>query len=94
MAKRLSYEKQIKKIMDEFDFIRVHALMNATGWTWGGDKAAPSIERMKRCALELLEGCKRKRGWTSAIGGFKASCDGAYLSLSFYIEEAHGYEEE
>ena len=93
MAKRLSYEKQIEKIMDEFDFIRVHAAMTAMKWVWH-EKGVPSIKQLKQRAEELLTDCRRKRGWALSTGGFKASCDGRYLSLSFYIEEVHGYEEE
>ena len=93
MAKRLSYEKQIEKVMDEFEFIRVHAAVAAMKWE-KKEKGVPSIKQLKQRAEELLTDCRRKRGWALSTGGFKASCDGRYLSLSFYIEEAHGYEEE
>ena len=91
MAKRLSYKKQIAKILNDFDFKRVHRCMTAMNWTWH-EKSVPSIEQLQECARELLRDCKRKRGHALSTGGFQASCDGSHLSLTFLIEEANGYE--
>lgn len=91
--KSLSYKKQIEKIMDEFDFIRVHRCMKAMNWTWV-DKGVPSIEHLKECARDLLKECKKKRGYAVATGGFIVSCDGRHLTMTFYIEQVYGYEEQ
>ena len=91
--KRISYKKQIDKIMNEFEFRRVHRCMTATNWTWQ-NKGVPTIEQLKECALELLQDCRRKRDCSLATGGFIVSCDGSYLTLTFYIEQAHGFDEQ
>jgi hypothetical protein len=70
----------IKRIMNEFDFDRVHNIMVKTKWTYAElnketDKfvmKTPSIQNLKKTALRLLKECKKKKNRYASTGGFTA----------------------
>lgn len=44
----------INGIIEDFDFDSVHDVMEYMDWEWRGE-GVPSIEKLKECAIELLE---------------------------------------
>ena len=79
-------------VMGRFDFLRVRTAMEALGWTYFGESAAPSVETLKVTARGLLEEAAREKteGVQHQSGGFCASwtCGGA-LFLTFEIANSH-----
>ena len=78
-------QKQIKQIMEEFNFQRVHDAMVALDWTWTG-VGVPSVCQLQDHARYLLNNVKK--GHCNNTGGFKTSCDEeGILSLEFVLAE-------
>lgn len=78
-------QEQVNAIIDEFDFQKVHKVMQCLEWEWF-DTGIPSVEDLKRKARELLENVEPKH--ITATGGFRASMDSENcLELSFVVEE-------
>lgn len=88
-------KKEIKEILEEFDFVKVNKVMEFLNWTWyGGD--VPNIAKLILQASELLEEVyseveKTKEDSFRGTGGFEAR--GFYeknkicLKLSFVLED-------
>ena len=76
-------------ILQNFDFGKVHKVMQALNWTWHGD-GVPSVATIKQRASELLAGCNEV-GQEVHEGGFSARCYLGELghkcwSLEFVLE--------
>lgn len=88
-------EKQIARILGEFNFERVHRAMLAIDWRWyvHADRGfvVPSIERLRACATDLLRMVARES--SVGTGGFEAHCcaEGS-LTLAFTLDSAEGDE--
>lgn len=50
----MNIQEIIDEIIDNFDFDRVHDVMEYMDWGWQGE-GVPSIEKLKESAIELLE---------------------------------------
>lgn len=99
----------VDKIIDLFDFERVHKVMEFVDWKYiepNGSLQVPSIERLKaaarRCLLASYR-CYKKFGdidGTACSGGFHATYlpgnqeSGAELILRFVLQEEDIYEDD
>lgn len=80
----INKEKHIEEILNNFDFEKVHNIMVALDWKWFG-VGVPSVEDLKKQALELLNEICNYDITSSSTGGLKAiKCDD-YLELEFII---------
>lgn len=80
---------QINHILSTFDFARVEMAMKAMDWKWTHapePDAVPDVDRLRKCAVELLEWAASSDGGYISTGGFVAERreDGA-LTLQFEI---------
>ena len=92
----------IENILDEYDFHRVHKVMEALEWHWcSADDGIPSIGELRRQARRLLEDVYRYEDSPYMVmgsGGFEATRTmeigdlNKYLSLKFVVEEGNNYE--
>ena len=97
----MSEEKKIIEVLENFDFGKVHMVMNFLNWKWidtSGAFAIPSYYRMIEMAKDLLYRCKNSKNETVTIstGGFVAHKnkdeDGeSVYSLSFVICESSNF---
>lgn len=93
--------KELKKeVLDNFDFEKVHRVMEFLNWTWSTKKKKekiPSIKKMKKHAERLIEDAikgLKKHGadqYSIATGGFEAYAfygeEGLEVVLRFIVEE-------
>ena len=76
---------QIKEILQNFDFEKVHAYMTLTSWTWGPDNLVPSMGHIVESAKRLMsEALKEKT--SMATGGFHVIYSKGNIELLFAIE--------
>ena len=86
---------EVWKVIEDFDFDKVHKAMVATGWKWtthNPNDEIPSIQRLIRTCLGMLKDAA-DGGTGCSTGGFSVNRfkreDGTdYLDLSFTIESA------
>lgn len=80
MTYREAVEEQIDDIMDEFDFDKVHKIMEFLNWEWwfeGNEKRVPEVCELRKKAREHLRHVARCGG-TTGSGGFTAQCRKGY----------------
>ena len=84
-----NYKQQIKNILEEFDFKRVHDAMVALDWHYTdyheNKSYIPDIQELKNTAQHCLE--KAVKYQLSETGGFLAVHSGGVLNLYFVLEE-------
>lgn len=84
-----NYKKQIKEILEEFDFENVHESMVSLDWKWVTSdlkhKYIPDIQELKNTAQHCLEHAVKYQ--FSETGGFLAVHSGGVLNLYFVLEE-------
>ena len=84
--------KQIKYVLDQFDFERVRSAMVAVNWTYKGNDNnyyIPDVKKIREVALNLLKKVAEDDSYHSiCIGGFLAEKRGDFLKLSFVLEES------
>ena len=95
-------EKQkIKSIMKNFDFERVHKVMELLDWHWAfTSNGVPTVEEIKHEAEGILiNACEEETN--IATGGFRAvyekdgTDDGEpYIGLEFIVEDCEGFAED
>lgn len=90
---------EVWKVIEDFDFEKVHKAMVATGWKWtthnpndSQEVETPSIPRLIKTCLRMLKDAS-DGGTGCSTGGFSVNRfkreDGTdYLDLSFTIESA------
>lgn len=85
---------KIEKVIENFDFVKVHKVMESLNWTWATKKKKnkiPSIKKMKKHVRELYEDCKKDNVECCSSGGFEVSIweeDGKeIISVKFILEE-------
>ena len=92
---------KIQNIMEDFDFKKVHNVLEQLDWKWTSTKpGVPTIDEMKCEAKRLLiDACIEKT--CIATGGFRAvyeECSQGdpdpYIGLEFIIEECEGFVDE
>ena len=91
-------DKQIRRILHRFDFVRVRLAMQDMRWEWVPSKdihhpvrGIPTVKSLVACATDLLEEAAQHKNYIHATGGLYAehTADGV-LRLWFALEEADG----
>lgn len=90
--------EKIEDIIRDFDFKKVHDVMDFLDWKWAMSKeGVPTIEELQAEARRLLVEAVTERTCV-ATGGFRAvyEADGAddedpYIGLEFIVEECEGF---
>lgn len=89
----------VKKVMKDFDFIKVHRIMVLMKHKWAGvdgTEEVPSLYCITKRAEELLRTCASHYGdkdnFTTSCGGFTATLDVGALSLQYVPEEKTSYD--
>ena len=84
----------VTQVMEQFDFERVHNIMQYLNWKWAignGEMAVPNSYRIMKCADRLLRGVAQHYGddefHSRGTGGFVASLDSECLTLQFILTE-------
>jgi len=96
--KQIPLDKQIKNIMENFNFKEIHKTMKLLNWVWyysKNIKKVPSIKRIKKIAKRLLGHLsENKKIMYTSTGGFTASIEKRegikILTLTFVLEEMSG----
>ena len=85
---RKTKEQQIKEIVDNFDWAKVHKVMEALNWTWRDSEDIPTIGELVTNASQLMSDVWDKQGKAFSIssGGFVATFDDGCLGLTFEVE--------
>ena len=82
--------KDIKEIVESFDYATVQKTMEFLDWTWCDSEygvEVPTVGRLVTSSMDLME--KAIKGNTTyACGGFVASYIDGVLELSFSLESA------
>ena len=80
MTYQEAVEEQIDDIMDEFEFDKVHKVMEFLDWKWwfdGETERVPEVYELRKKAREYLR-YVAKNGGTTGSGGFTAQCRKGY----------------
>lgn len=89
--KKISKQDLIDEILDQFNFERVHKVMEALNWWWYGEEnGVPNIAALRKKARELLKDCadSPRKNYYCSIGGFAAEKqEGDTLILEFIIAD-------
>ena len=83
------HKKAIDKIMDWFDFSKVHQTMVALEWKWvSAEDGIPTEPEIRETARRLMEDAIKDK-ISIATGGFRVHYDKKddFISLSFVISE-------
>lgn len=82
------HNKAIERILESFDFEKVHAYMILHKWTYRGDEKPPTIDQLYGTAAFLLsELSKSDREFSTCnTGGFLAVKAYNQFHLYFYLE--------
>ena len=96
-------KRRINCIMRNFDFNRVHDVMECLDWHWATynkGQTVPEVEDLKKEAKRLLIDAVTEKE-TIATGGFRATYEKGteddpepYLSLEFIVEDCEGFNED
>lgn len=91
-ADLLRVELQISRIVNRFDYEKVHKVMTFLDWKWfnpgSEDSTVPTIERLISSSRYLLTQAATAKESTWSSGGFIArryECGG--LGLTFYVSD-------
>lgn len=82
--------KKTKKILKNFDFEKVHEVMNHLNWVWcdKDEYKVPSVKELKRTAKELIKKIKKADVDCIATGGFEVRKDKDTITLQFVLESS------
>ena len=83
------HKKAIDKIMDWFDFSKVHQTMVALEWKWvSAEDGIPTEPEIRETARRLMEDAIKDK-ISIATGGFRVHYDKKddFISLSFVVSE-------
>lgn len=89
----------LKQIMENFDFNKVHSVMKLLDWKWYSEHAngmVPTIDEMKECVCDLFESGMKQQSedFEISTGGFTLSLYNNCLSLEFILESYEIYAED
>jgi hypothetical protein len=99
-------KKQIRKIMENFNFRSIEEVMRYRDWQWYNKESqtsvVPSIVQLEEAVVKRLEeawkqwkedGQEKCNGitWISSTGGFRAECTNGLLRLAFELEDWETY---
>jgi hypothetical protein len=91
----------IADILDEFDFDKVHKVMEFLDWTWFKDDMqspaeVPTKGDLRKQARRLMNNCIKHEECSTGTGGFyvrKSTYDGVpYYELQFVVTSWNNYE--
>lgn len=79
------YRDNIDEIMDNFDFDKVHKVMEVTGWQWASrddmnTMYQPEVSDLRTRARQLMRGAveemlaRGEKKWGTETGGFRVEC--------------------
>lgn len=82
--------KKTKKILKNFDFEKVHEVMNHLNWVWYNNEEykVPSVKELKRVAKELIKQIKKADVDCISTGGFEVRKDKGAITLQFVLESS------
>lgn len=82
--------KKTKKILKNFDFEKVHEVMNHLKWVWydNDEYKVPTVKELKRSAKELIKQIKKADVDCIATGGFEVRKDKDIITLQFVLESS------
>ena len=76
----------IEDLLDEFDFNKVHRVMQALNWRWAGIDGVPEVPDLRRQARDLLRHIAEAKNVRSvSTGGFTAYMHDGLLGLRFEV---------
>ena len=79
---------QIQKIMNNFDFEKVHNIMKFLNWTWFPQNTIPTIDKLKQETESLLIQISTHPEYKNiSTGGFEVTIDKQTINLRFIVEE-------
>lgn len=81
----INKEKHIQYIIENFNFEKVHKVMELLNWTWLMSNDVPTIDELKKSATRLLNDICKEDFDTSSTGGFKVTKYDDHLELEFII---------
>lgn len=94
MSKEELIEQMVTDVMEDFDFDRVHKVMENLDWRWtieNDERTVPSTYRLMKKAEHLLRETAAYYGdkefHAIGTGGLMASLDGGVLALQFILTE-------
>ena len=86
-------KEQIKIILEDFDFKKVHKAMIAVDWKWKfqNGRRIPSYQELEHNAKITLEkvASSKEEVVVFKLGGFCASKENNILQLQFILEESN-----
>lgn len=87
-ARKKEYDTMVREILDDFDFEKVHSVMNFLNWKWVNLGHVPTVADLQAEASRLLVSLKGEPG-IKGTGGLRASFkqDGT-LSLKCILTES------
>lgn len=83
---------QVKYILENFDFEKVHKVMKCLDWHWFSCEGVPNTYRLIKAAEEMLMDTNTD-GFSRSSGGFRTEKVDGILYLSFVVEDWEGHEE-
>jgi hypothetical protein len=90
-------QEQIKHIMSDFDFNKIHSVMKFLDWKWSyenGDKKTPNVDDLKSIAEHCLNQVSDSEDEISvcSAGGFEAEKIENTLELRFILDKVNPLE--
>lgn len=90
-------QEQIKHIMSDFNFEKIHSVMKFLDWKWSyenGDKKIPTIDDLKSVAEHCLSQVSDSEDESSlfSAGGFEAEKIQNTLELRFILDKVNPLE--
>lgn len=87
-------QEQIKHIMNDFDFAKVHSVMKFLDWKWSydtGEKKTPNIDDLKSIAEHCLTQVSNSEDESAvcSAGGFEAEQIQGTLELRFILDKVN-----
>lgn len=86
-------KEQIKLVLDEFDFKKLHLAMSAVNWKWKFENGSrvPTYQELEHNAKLQLEKVadSKEENITFELGGFEASKQDGILQLRFIFESSN-----
>ena len=83
-------ENAFEAAIEEFDFKKVHMIMNLLGWTWGGSNTTPTVIEMRKHVTKLFYEMINGNFLSSSSGGFQVRRDDEFIHIEFIVESASG----
>ena len=84
-----------EELIEEFDFQKVHNVMELLNWGWAFSKhSVPTVGEMVVLAMQLIDEMFEKDTTSISTGGFSVENLGGAYKLKFILEEVYVAKEE